>query len=118
MSDAITFSIGEIRAPSDGTDNQIRPATRAESFDPLKFASTTHRKRYSRLAKDAETKYRAAVKLHCIECCGWDYQTAKSCSASHCPLWAMNRRIFGSTTVPASGPFAEVPERTECEGKE
>ena len=118
MNGAITFPTGENSAPSKGTDNQICPATSAKPFDPLRFASTTHRKRYSRLAKDAETKYRAAVKLHCIECCGWDYKTAKSCSASHCPLWAMNRRIFGSKSVPAPGPFTELPERTECGGKE
>jgi hypothetical protein len=84
-------------------------------FNPLRFASTTHRKRYSRLAKDAETKYRAAVKLFCVECCGWNYQTAKSCSASHCPLWATSRRIYGSRSVPIRDPSTQLPASVEHE---
>jgi hypothetical protein len=54
------------------------------------------RPRYARLAEQAEAgRYRAAVKLKCIECAGWSYVEAKRCEIPTCALWAVSRRIFG-----------------------
>jgi len=73
-----------------GRAEEVAPRT----FDPFKFASPEQRRRYSSLAKRAAINYQASCKLHCLECCGWHYRTAKTCTANHCSLWAANQRIF------------------------
>ena len=52
------------------------------------------RKRYEKLAKSAYTSARAATKLYCIQCSGWEYKEAKECAINDCPLWIVNRKIF------------------------
>jgi len=63
-------------------------------FDPLQYASPKAQKRYAQLARDARTRYRAAVKLFCVLCVGESHEEAKRCTANECPLWSLNRRIF------------------------
>lgn len=48
-----------------------------------------------KLGEEAHHRYRAAVELKCVECCAWDRVEAKACDIVTCPLWALNRRIFG-----------------------
>lgn len=53
------------------------------------------RKRYSRTAQEALAgRYRAAVKIKCLECVAWEYSEAKRCVIRGCGLHALNRRIF------------------------
>ena len=69
------------------------------SFDPLATMPSdlpeSQKRYYAKLAEKAPTQYRSAVKLKCLECCAWDRGEVKRCEVSGCPLWAMNRRIFG-----------------------
>jgi len=52
--------------------------------------------RYGALAEQAKKgRYRAAVKLKCLECCAWSYPEAKRCSIVGCSLHVINQRIFG-----------------------
>jgi len=44
----------------------------------------------------AEGSYREAIKLHCLQCIGWDPKEARACSAPQCGLWVANRKIFGA----------------------
>lgn len=51
--------------------------------------------RYAELRRKAAAgQYRASVKLHCIECCGWEYAEVKRCEIEHCALYAVRARIF------------------------
>lgn len=69
------------------------------TFEPLSTlpsdAPPSYRRRWERLAGQAENSYRAAVELKCLECCAWDRTEAKRCELAGCPLWARSRRIFG-----------------------
>lgn len=73
---------------------------RFEGFDPLALAPPKEKKRYAKLAGRAATQPRAAVKLGCIECCGWEYAEAKRCEIRTCAHWALNRRIFKRRPAP------------------
>ncbi len=72
---------------------------RSDGFQPLstmpKDAPERWRHHWERLAHRASTQYRAAVVLKCCECCAWDRAEVKACAIRGCPLWALNRRIFG-----------------------
>ncbi len=35
-----------------------------------------------------------AVKLKCLDCCGWDYPETKRCETHACALWLLHQRIF------------------------
>lgn len=65
-----------------------------KKFEPLKFADDKVTKRYSKLAKRTKVSPIAAIKLKCIECCGWEFKEARACEINTCPLWQMNRRAF------------------------
>jgi hypothetical protein len=52
-------------------------------------------RRWSRLATVADTQSRAAIELKCLECSAWERPQARDCHIEGCPLWAINRRIFG-----------------------
>jgi len=53
---------------------------------------------YHGLAKRAEgdkkSGLKAAVRLFCIQCYGWNLTDARSCAATACPLYAQNLRVF------------------------
>jgi hypothetical protein len=35
---------------------------------------------------------RAAIKSHCLECCGWDRRAVAECTGLGCPLWTYRPR--------------------------
>jgi len=59
-----------------------------------------NREQYASLALRARRSPSAAIRLKCIECCGWDRAEAKACSIDTCALFAVSRRYF---RVPAVG---------------
>jgi hypothetical protein len=86
----------EIEAPGRGKPGD----TGSESeFQPLQTMPAdvpkAHRRYWEKLAAEATTSYRAAVTLKCLDCCAWYRPEAARCEISGCPLWALNRRIFG-----------------------
>lgn len=83
----------EQNLPRSGT--QEAPEPPEIEFDPLGTCPTELRERYQRRADLAEKHPMKAIELKCIECCGWDRPEAARCELSDCPLWALNRRLFG-----------------------
>ena len=81
-----------------GQDKPGGTSTGAE-FQPLATMPAdvpkAHRRYWEKLATQATTSYRAAVTLRCLDCCAWDRPEAVRCEITGCPLWALNRRIFG-----------------------
>ena len=67
----------------------------SRAFDPLRHAPDKAKRRYAKLAERAATQPRAATKLGCLSCYGWDYGEAKACEIATCPHWAISARIFG-----------------------
>ena len=59
------------------------------------------RKAYRALAARADRQPLAAIKLKCLECCGWERAEAKACSIYGCALWATSRKTFAREPVPA-----------------
>jgi hypothetical protein len=88
---ARTPEIGGIRA----TEARFQPlATLPDAAPP------SYRRRWERLASQADKSYRAAVELKCLECCTWHRSEVKRCQIRSCPLWGTARRIFGSEAQP------------------
>ena len=56
------------------------------------------RNHWLKVADRAATSYRAAVKLKCLECCAWQRTEARTCEIRWCPLWAVSKRVFGTST--------------------
>jgi hypothetical protein len=56
------------------------------------------RNHWLKVADRAATSYRAAVELKCLECCAWQKTEARTCEIRGCPLWAVGKRIFGTST--------------------
>ena len=67
---------------------------RPEGYDPLALAPEKAKPRYAKTAERSHTQPMAAIKLTCLDCCGWEYTEAKRCEVKSCPMWAFNRRIF------------------------
>jgi hypothetical protein len=64
-------------------------------FTPLACCPPKLRARYRRTGEQAGRGWSlSAVKLKCLDCCGWEYTEAKRCEVTDCPLWLLNRRIF------------------------
>ena len=81
--------LSEIRArdASRGT-----PQTR-DAADPLNLCPARLRPRYRARADRAQAgRYRDAVALKCIDCCGWQYAEAKRCEITSCALWEFRPR--------------------------
>jgi len=91
-------SSGEIVPP-----RREKPAEldRRSGFQPLFSLPQDVPRRWKdhwlKLAERAITSYRAAVELKCLDCCAWHRTEARSCEIRECPLWAMSRKIFGSS---------------------
>ena len=64
-------------------------------FDPLKTCPSEKRARYAARAARAHVGYRAAVELMCLSCVAWDRPEATRCQIKGCPLYALNRALFG-----------------------
>ena len=94
MSEAILTKIeasGGDKPDDTGSESTFQPLRTMPADVPK-----AHRRFWEKLAAQAETSYRAAVTLKCLDCVAWDRPEAVRCEISGCPLWAFNRRIFGS----------------------
>lgn len=71
----------------------------ASGFRPLDLMPTDapvkYQRRWRKLAGQAHRSFKGAIELKCIDCCAWDRKEAKECQVKECPLWAINRKIFG-----------------------
>lgn len=54
---------------------------------------------------------RAAIRAHCLMCCGWQYVEVENCTATTCPLYPY--RLGVATTEPEAEPIAD-PQPAEC----
>jgi hypothetical protein len=87
------------RAGHGSEGGSIQISTLEAIFDPLAYCPAKLRARYGGAGDRALAGgYPAAVKLKCLDCCGWEYTEAKRCNSTDCPLWMLNRRIFGART--------------------
>lgn len=68
-------------------------------METLKHAPADLPERYRKLAEKAlgsnKSALKAAVKLFCVQCMGWDAPAARACDAQGCPLWFQSRLAFG-----------------------
>lgn len=68
-------------------------------MEPLKHAPADLPERYRKLAEKAlgtnKSACKAAMKLFCIACMGWDAPMARECDTEDCPLWFQSRLAFG-----------------------
>ena len=55
------------------------------------------RDHWMKLADQATSSYRAATELKCLECCAWRRTEARSCEIRGYPLWAVGKRILGTS---------------------
>ena len=60
-----------------------------------------HERVCRRLGRSAAKSYKAAVTLKCLDCAAWYRLEAARCEIGTCPLWALNRRIFGRAAAAA-----------------
>lgn len=58
---------------------------------------------YAALALRARSSASSAIKLKCIECCGWDRTEAKACEIESCALFLVSRRLFRVRQGPGCG---------------
>lgn len=96
-------------------------ASSSSAFGPLSTlpkgddaVPPSKRRRWERLATEADRSYRAAVELKCLDCVCWVRTEARDCRATGCALWAISRRIFpqsaadeGEESSAEAGVFAE-----------
>ncbi len=75
---------------------RARPKVRPEGWEPFVNAPERVRRYYRGLLARAHREPRAAMQLFCIECMGYSARKAANCACLSCPLYAFNRRIFGS----------------------
>jgi hypothetical protein len=54
----------------------------------------TIKRKYKKLAEKAEIESFYAIKLKCIDCCGWDEKEAAKCKIDSCPLYYINQKIL------------------------
>ena len=72
-----------------------RAAAAKRDFDPFRYDRDRADGMFDGIAEAAANgSYREAIKLHCLQCIGWDPKEAKACSAPQCGLWVANRKIF------------------------
>lgn len=74
---------------------RLKQETPPDGFDPLGMAPPKAAKRYEKAAAVAHTQPMKAIKLMCLSCVCWDFGESKRCQIQTCPLWALNRQIFG-----------------------
>jgi hypothetical protein len=76
---------------------QRAPRQAAAGFEPLQTCPRELRNRWERRASVAQSQPMRAIELKCLECCAWERSEAARCEIPGCPLWALNRRIFGGS---------------------
>ena len=99
--------------------NGFQPLSNLPQYVPRRWRS-----HWLKLADQASTSYRAAVELKCLDCCAWQRTEARRCEVRGCPLWAVSRRIFGSSSrsesrreqAQASGRANRLPRPAAEEG--
>ena len=84
---------------------QRAPGSTEREFSPLALMPAglpaSQERAWRRLAKVAGRQARAAIKLKCLDCAAWYRLEAAQCEITTCPLWALNRRIFGRPAAAA-----------------
>lgn len=70
-----------------------------EGLAPLKFCPEKLAKDLERQAKMIDRSMRAAIKIKCIECCGWNRVEVKGCQIKTCALYFHNRKIFDKKSI-------------------
>lgn len=70
-----------------------------EGLAPLKFAPEKVAEALEKQAKLVDRSMRAAIKIKCIECSGWNRVEAKNCHIKTCALYAHNRKIFDKKNI-------------------
>jgi hypothetical protein len=101
MHDSRLISLDPSSEPS---PNEIDPETAPQEtpggaeagFDPLSTCPPDLQPRFERRARLAKDQPLRAIELKCIDCSGWSRPEAARCEIASCPLYAMNRRLFGS----------------------
>ena len=75
----------------------IKKITWDDGFKPLEYLASDvpYQGNIRNLAGKSRKSYKSAIELKCIECSGWDKREARVCGINTCPLWGMNRKIFG-----------------------
>ncbi len=84
-------------------DPQHAPREAPAGFEPLRTCPEKLRPRWERRAAVAHAQPMKAVELKCLECCCWSRPEAARCHIRGCPLWALNRRIFGRASEGSGG---------------
>jgi len=71
---------------------------------PPKYSAT-----YQRALTGKSPK--AAIKAHCLMCCGWQIKEVRLCTAPNCPLFALRERYFAKKLAPErTGKVSSTPE--------
>ncbi len=76
---------------------QHAPREAPAGFEPRQTCPEKLRPRWERRAAVAHAQPMKAIELKCLECCCWSRPEAARCRIPGCPLWALNRRIFGGS---------------------
>ena len=64
-----------------------------ERYDPLETCPGTSKNKYAGMSeKSADLKRAAAMRLKCLECCGWSIAEVARCEISGCALWPWARK--------------------------
>ena len=90
MAESVRKEIGARKAP------HRAPREVAAGFEPLQTCPKEQRLRWERRAAVAHSQPMRAIELKCMDCVAWYRPEAIRCEIQGCPLWAFNRRIFGS----------------------
>ena len=71
---------------------------------PVKYRAT-----YERALAGKSPK--AAIKAHCLMCCGWQIHEVQQCTAPDCPLFTLRKRYFARKSGPQrAGMASDTPE--------
>ena len=54
---------------------------------------------------------KAAIKAHCLMCCGWQIREVQQCTAPNCPLFTLRKRYFRRKTGPQRAETASGPRK-------
>ena len=87
-----------------------RSKNRPAQFDPLHLAPPAERKRWAACARDSHRAPLKAIRLMCLQCCGWERSEAKACQITSCALWALSNLLFKRVLVEADAGSKAGPE--------
>jgi len=96
--------LARAKVQTPGATPEIPAQDRLSRLDPARRRAVEDR--ISQMPKTARGTYlsalggrspKAAIKAHCMECCGWVRAEVAACTALACPLWGY--RPSGQTTA-------------------